>query len=81
VARLRNIERRIPLASSLSACNLELAMRVDRLMAIDPATLLQGRSGRFSWNSFLAVVAFATSLMLLSQVLYPLYRLLESLLH
>jgi beta-lactamase regulating signal transducer with metallopeptidase domain len=81
VARLGNIERRIPLASSLSAHNLELALRVDRLMAIDSATPLRRRGNMFSWNSFLVFVAFATFLVLLPEVLYPLHRLLESLLH
>jgi Zn-dependent protease with chaperone function len=81
VARLGPIERRIPLASSLSARNLELAMRVDRLMAIDSTTPLQRRGSKASWNSSLIFFGFATLLALLPQALHPLHRLLESLLH
>jgi beta-lactamase regulating signal transducer with metallopeptidase domain len=81
VARLGNVERRIPLASSFSAHNLELALRVDRLMAIDSAIPLRRRANMSSWNSFLVFVAFTTFLILLPAVLYPIHQLLEALLH
>jgi hypothetical protein len=54
---------------------------VDRLMAIDSNIPLSRRGGMVSWNPFLVFVAFAAFLLLLPEVLYPIHRLLESLLH
>jgi Zn-dependent protease with chaperone function len=81
VARLGNIERRIPLASSLSARNLDLAMRVDRLLALNPTAPLQRRGSKVSRNSSLIFFGSVIFLALLPEALHPLHRLLESLLH
>jgi hypothetical protein len=80
VARLANIEREMPFASSLAAGNLELALRIDRLMSMGtvPAPLINRRR---AWNRVPFGFAFAALLALLPVLLHPLYRLLETLLH
>jgi beta-lactamase regulating signal transducer with metallopeptidase domain len=81
VARMGNVEHRIPLATSLSASSLELATRVNRLLAVD-APELQHRSGsKLFWNPSLVFVLAVASILLLPEVLGPLHRFLESLLH
>lgn len=81
VARLGKIARSMPLASSLAAHDLELARRIDRLMSADSLSKPQRLRDRPSWSSYLLLAGCAALLVLLSEVLYPLYRLLEALLH
>jgi Zn-dependent protease with chaperone function len=80
VARLANIEREMPFASSLAASHLELALRIDRLMTMGtiPAPLINRRR---AWNRVPFGFAFAALLALLPALFHPLYRLLETLLH
>jgi Zn-dependent protease with chaperone function len=81
VARLANFERPMPLASSLSASNRHLALRVDRLMAVPAARpAMQPHSPRV-WRYLFVLFAITGSLAILPKVFYPLYHLLESLLH
>jgi hypothetical protein len=83
VARLgnrpENIDGSLLLASSLSSPNLELAMRVERLMSRsrNPAEDIEGRSSR---DLFFIAAAIASSLALFMTV-PSLYPFLESLLH
>jgi Zn-dependent protease with chaperone function len=80
VAQLGNDARRMPLASSLSDSNLELARRVDRLLMADDAMPTQGRKGR-SGHLLVMAAVFAAFLGLLPRLLGSVYPLLESLLH
>lgn len=80
VARLANVERSMPLASSLAAANAELSLRIGRLIAssAEPPKNIARRS--FLSHLPLAL-ALAASLAVLPTLLRPLYTLLESLLH
>jgi hypothetical protein len=80
VARLANIERTIPLASSLGAASSELALRISRLMTVGmtpPPSITRKNTWNRALFGFGAVAMFA----LLPTLLHPLYSLLESLLH
>jgi len=81
VARLGNFERPMPLASSLSATDRQLALRVDRLMSVRSAAPLSNSSGRLAWRYLLLLSGMMGLLALLPKIFYPLYQMLESLLH
>jgi Zn-dependent protease with chaperone function len=81
VARLGNSDRPMPLASSLASNNLQLALRVDRLMSLASAAPLQKSRRPLAWRYLLLLSGMVGLLAVLPKVFYPLYRLLESLLH
>jgi beta-lactamase regulating signal transducer with metallopeptidase domain len=81
VARLGNFERPMPLASSLSASDRQLALRVDRLMSFPPAATPKKSSRPLAWRYLLLLCGMMGLLAVLPKILHPLYRLLESLLH
>jgi len=80
VARLGNLERPMPLASSLSATSQQLALRVERLMSVSSAAPLNSRSP-LAWRYLLLLSGMMGLLALLPKIFYPLYQMLESLLH
>jgi Zn-dependent protease with chaperone function len=82
VARLGEDARRMPLASSLSDSNLELARRVNRLLQTDASAAEQRRPSGPAWVHLLfPTVVCAGLLALLPSLIGPVYPLLESLLH
>jgi hypothetical protein len=81
VARLSHFERRIPLASSLSAVNRDLALRVDRLLSMDAKLPQKGNRPLFAGKSLIPMILTIVLLAILSNFFHPLYELLESLLH
>jgi len=80
VARLGVRECSFRFASSLSVRNLDLAIRVDRLLADQPAARQDDSNSTIPWK-FCAAVAALLVAMLLPKLLISLYPLLESLLH
>ena len=80
VARLGNRECSFRFASSLSVRNLDLAMRVDRLLAVQSPALREESDSNISWKFYVAGAAFLGALVL-PKLLTSLYPLLESLLH
>jgi Zn-dependent protease with chaperone function len=81
VARLGNFERPMPLASSLSATNQQLALRVDRLMSVPSAAPLKKSRGPLALKYLLLPTGMMGLLVVLPKIYHPLYQLLESLLH
>lgn len=81
VARLATFERPMPLASSLSATNQQLAIRVDRLMSAPSAAIQKKPRRPLAWRCLLLLSGMVGLLVLLPKMLYPLYGMLESLLH
>ena len=80
VARLGNLECSFRFASSLSVRNLDLGMRVDRLLTVQPAASHEGTNSKVTWLFCIAVAAFLAALVL-PRLMASLYPLLESLLH
>jgi Zn-dependent protease with chaperone function len=80
VARLDNRECGFRFSSSLSVRNLDLAMRVDRLLAVHPVERREDANSNVSWKFCVATAAILAALVL-PKLLTSLYPLLESLLH
>jgi Zn-dependent protease with chaperone function len=80
VARLSNAERVHPLASSLSAGNQELAVRIHRLLEIDTAPRQSGKLRISFWGSLFALVGLAAVVFHQADMLYTVHRLSELLL-
>jgi len=80
VARLGNRECKFLFASSLSVNNHNLAMRVDRLLAVQPAARREDSENKVPWKFCITVAAFLVA-SALPKLLTSLYPLLESLLH
>jgi|GEM_PF-567886 len=81
VARLRTYEVPMPLASSLSAADRQLAFRVERLMSVPCAAPLRNSRGALARRYLLLLSGLMCLLVILPKIFYPLYPLLESLLH
>jgi Zn-dependent protease with chaperone function len=81
VARLGNCAPPMPLASSLSAANRQLAFRVERLMSVPCGVPLRKSRGALAWRYLLLLSGMMGLLVMLPKIFSPLYPLLESLLH
>ena len=65
----------------MSAAHEQLALRVDRLMSVRSAIPLKNSRRRLAWRYLLSLSAMMGLLVVLPKIFYPLYGLLESLLH
>ena len=81
VARLGNRECNFRFASSLSVRSLDLAARVDRLLAAQPAGRHEASNSKVSLRFCIVAAALLAVLLLLPKLMTSLYPLLESLLH
>jgi hypothetical protein len=81
VARLGNCGAPMRLASSLSAADRQLAYRVERLMSVPCGVPLRNSRGTLAWRYLLLLSGMMGLLVMLPKIFYPLYPLLESLLH
>jgi Zn-dependent protease with chaperone function len=80
VARLSNMETIPPLASSLSAGNQELAVRVNRLLEFDSTPRQPDGLRTVSWGSLFVLLGLSIVLLQRANMLYTVHRLSESLL-